>query len=150
MNNNEILVVVFLPDDEYREKMMLYFFGESAIILLLSPVGLIIYSNYFDISVVNALLISILIFLLYITGRYVASGIEYTDVTTDKAYKKVLKILVIRVIGFFVILISVYLLLEGPDKWLRLILLTLSASIIWFFISLISLKRSYNKNKNLL
>ncbi|MEI3611082.1 hypothetical protein [Pseudogracilibacillus sp. SO30301A] len=140
----------FLPDDEYREKMMLYFFSESAVILLLSLIGMIIYNHYFDISVVNALLISILIFLIYITGRYVVSGIEYTDVTTDKAYRKELKVIAIRVIGFFVILISVYLLLEGSDKWLKLILLTLSASIIWFFASLISLKRSYNKNKDLL
>lgn len=140
----------FLPDDEYREKMMLYFFSESAVILLLSLVGMIVYNHYFDISVVNASLISILIFLVYITGRYAATGIEYTDVTTDKAYKKALKVIFIRVIGFFVILVSVYLLLEGSDKWLRLILLTLSASIIWFFVSLFSLKRSYNKNKDLL
>ncbi|MGY0694654.1 hypothetical protein ACW2QC_18045 [Virgibacillus sp. FSP13] len=139
-----------LPNDEYKEKMMLYFYCEGALLLLLSLIAMIIYNNYFDITVVNALLLSLAIFLFYVSIRYVVSGIEYTDVTTTKAYKKELKIIAVRIAVFFISLILGYLIFAGPEKWFEILWLTLSVSLSWFVASFTSLKRSYNKNKDLL
>ncbi|MGY0691876.1 hypothetical protein ACW2QC_03675 [Virgibacillus sp. FSP13] len=139
-----------LPDDEYKEKMMLYFYCEGALVLLLSLIVMIIYNTYFDITVVNALLLSIAIFLFYVSTRYVVSGIEYTDVTTTKAYRKELKVIIVRIAVFIISLIVGGLIFTGPEKWFEVLWLTLSVSLIWFVASFISLKRSYNKNKDLL
>jgi len=143
-------ITFLLPKDEYKEKMMLYFLAEGVVILLLALVGMLVYSNYFNITITNALLITILIFAMYVTVRYSTSGIEYSDVSTIKAYKKESKAIAFRTIVFFVMLVLLYLLLEGTDKWLNLVLLTLAISITWFLMSFISLKRSYHKNKDLL
>lgn len=143
-------IAFLLPRDEYKEKMMLYFLAEGAVILLLALVGMLVYSNYFNITITNALLLSILIFAMYVTARYSTSGIEYTNVTTIKAFKKETKEIATRTIVFFVMLVLLYLLLEGTDKWLNLVFLTLGISITWFLLSFISLKRSYHKNKDLL
>lgn len=138
-----------LPKDEYKEKMMLYFYFEGVMILLLSLIGMVIYNHYFDISVMNTLLISIVIFLFYIAGRYIMSGIAYTDVTTYQRYKKEVKETISHIIIFF-ILMSLYLIIVGLNKWIEVLSLALSIGIVWFLADFISLKRSYNKNKDLL
>src|SRR5699024_99991 len=150
LNKMKSWLTILLPKDEYKEKVMLYFLAEGTVILLLALVGMLVYSNYFNITITNALLISILIFIMYVTGRYSTSGIEYTNVSTYKAYKKESKAIVSRTIVFFVMLVLLYLLLEGIGKWLNLVLLILAVSIIWFLMSFISLKRSYHKNKDVL
>lgn len=138
-----------LPKDEYKEKMVLYFYSEGVVIVLLSLIGMIIYSNYFNISVVNALLIPIVISLFYISVRYIISGIEYTDVATDKRYKRKLKEVLMHILTFFV-LMFVYLAIAGFDKWRGVLGLAVSIGIVWFFASFISLNRSYRKNRDLL
>ncbi|MDY0396111.1 hypothetical protein RWE15_19265 [Virgibacillus halophilus] len=77
------------------------------------------------------------------------SGIEYTDVATEKAFKKELKVIFVRVISFVVIFALMYIIWSGvPDvrsEWLNMIGLLLSVGLIWFFSSFISLKRSFKK-----
>lgn len=138
-----------LPRDEYKEKVMLYFYFEGAVILLLSLIGMVIYNHFFDISVINALLISIVIFLIYIAGRYILSGIAYTDVTTYQKYKKEVKDTIAHIIIFFVLML-LYLFIAGLKKWIEVLSLALSIGVVWFLTDFISLKRSYNKNKDLL
>lgn len=142
-----------LPDDEYKQKKMLYFYSEGAIILFLSLIVVFIGDYYFNMDIGISLLISIAIFPLYVTARYIISGIEYTDVATDKAYKKELKVIFVRVIGFIVIFTLLFMIFDGipngTDEWLNVIGLLLSVGFVWFITSFVSLKRSYKKNKDL-
>lgn len=143
-----------LPNDEYKEKKMLYFFSEGAVILFLSLIVMMICNKYFHLDVEIALLVAIAIFLFYVSGRYIVSGIEYTDISTERAYKKELKVISIRTIGFVVIYLVCYLIFinlpKNFNEWFEILSLLIGVSIIWFLSSYISLKRSYKKNKELL
>ena len=143
-----------LPNDEYKEKRMLYFFSEGGIILFLSLIIMLISNNFFTISVEIALLLSIAIFLFYISGRYILSGIEYTDISTERSFKKEKKIILTKSSSFVVLYMLFYLIVvdvpSNLDAWLEIIALLLCVGLLWFFTSCISLKRSYKKNKELL
>ncbi|KIO65993.1 hypothetical protein B4064_2398 [Caldibacillus thermoamylovorans] len=143
-----------LPNDEYKEKKMLYFFSEGAIILFLSLIVMIICNKYFNLDVETVLLAAIAIFLFYVSGRYIVSGIEYADITTESAYRKELRVIFIRTIGFVVIFMICYLIFtdfpKNLDEWFEILSLLIGVSVIWFLSSYISLKRSYKKNKELL
>ncbi|MCM3742299.1 DUF3278 domain-containing protein [Oceanobacillus luteolus] len=147
-------VSFLLPKDEYKKTRMLYFFTEGSIILLLALVGIIIINNYFNISTEIPLLFSIAIFLFYVSGRYILSGIEYTDVATEGAYRIELKHIFARTGSFTVVFILLYLVVAGipnnQNEWIELMALVLGAGLLWFITSYISLKRSYKKNKELL
>ncbi|MBN3555728.1 DUF3278 domain-containing protein [Fictibacillus nanhaiensis] len=143
-----------LPDDEYKNIKMLYFFSEGAILLFLSLVVMLIGNKSFQFGTETILLVAIGIFLLYVSGRYIISGIEYTDISTERAYRKELKATIIKVIGFVVIFLTVYLLLMGAptslNQWFEIGGLLISVSIVKFLSTYVSLKRSYQKNKELL
>ncbi|WP_041096494.1 hypothetical protein [Bacillus badius] len=143
-----------LPNDEYKEKKMLYFFSEGAITLFLSLIVMIICNKYFNLDVETVLLAALAIFLFYVSGRYIVSGIEYTDISTERAYRKELRVIFIRTIRFVVIFMALYLIfINVPtrlDKWFEILGLLISISVVWFLSSYISLKRSYKKNKELL
>lgn len=143
-----------LPNDEYKEKKMLYFFSEGAIILFLSLIVMIICNKYFNLDVETVLLAAIAIFLFYVSGRYIVSGIEYADITTESAYRKELRVIFIRTIEFVVIFMICYLIFtnfpKNLDEWFEILSLLLGVSVIWLLSSYISLKRSYKKNKKLL
>ncbi|MDX8363444.1 DUF3278 domain-containing protein [Cytobacillus sp. IB215316] len=147
-------VSFLVSDDEYKEKRMLYFFSEGAIILFISLIVMIISNKYFNISVEFVLLFLIAIFLFYVSGRYIMSGIEYTDIATEQAYKKEIRFIFTRTIVFVAIFISVYLIgvnvPSSRNEWFEILGLLLSVSIVRFLSSFISLNRSYKKNKELL
>ncbi|WP_407271756.1 DUF3278 domain-containing protein [Radiobacillus sp. PE A8.2] len=143
-----------LPTDEYKERRMLYFFSEGAVILLLSLVIMLICTKFFIISGEIALLLSIAIFLFYVAGRYIISGIEYTEITTEHSYKKEIKSIFTRTCSFVVMYMLFYLIFEGipsnPNEWIGAIGLLSSICLTFFIPSYISLKRSYIRNKELL
>ncbi|MET3728251.1 putative membrane protein YfcA [Fictibacillus halophilus] len=143
-----------LPDDEYKEKKMLYFLSEGAILLFLSLIVMLIGSKSVHLDAQTILLIAIGIFLFYVSGRYIVSGIEYTDISTERAYKKELKATIMKTIGFIVIFLTIYLLFIGVptslNKWVEIWGLLISVSVVKFLSTYISLKRSYQKNKELL
>ncbi|MCM3397949.1 DUF3278 domain-containing protein [Oceanobacillus profundus] len=143
-----------IPEDEYKEKKMLYFFSEGAILLFLFLITMIICNKYFDLNLDMVLMFCIAVFLIYVFGRYILSGIEYTDIATEQAYKKELKVICIKTINFVVIFMLLYFIFTGlPSnqmEWIEILGLLLSLSFLWFFTSFISLKRSYMKNKELL
>lgn len=147
-------VSFLIPDDEYKEKRMLYFFSEGAIILFISLIVMIISNKYFNLSVEFVLLFLIAIFLFYVSGRYIISGIEYTDIVTEQAYKKEVRVIFNRTIVFVVIFISTYLIFvnvpSSRNEWFEILGLLSSFCIVMFFSSFISLKCSYKKNKKLL
>src|SRR5690606_2343311 len=133
---------------------ILYFLAEAAILLIVSLIVISIMNLYVNINVEVLLLISISIFLLYVTGRYIFSGIEYTEVATEKAFKKQKMKLISNTFGFLLAFIAIYFLLEGiPDNrsdWVETIGLFATLAVVSFIINFISLKRSYRKNKELL
>ncbi|MBR7798154.1 MAG: DUF3278 domain-containing protein [Bacillota bacterium] len=146
-----------LPNDEYKEKKILYFLSEGSIVLLIALFSIFISSRYvfnFQLDIEFALFASIFIFLGYVLLRYIISGMEYTDVATEHAYKKELKHIFSRTCSFGIIYMLLYFIFVGiPSKqneWGELLGLLLSICLIWFIISFISLKISYKKNKELL
>ncbi len=144
----------FLPNDEYKEKKMLYFLSEGGIILFLSLFVMIACTKYFNLEGNTVLLLSIAIFLFYVSGRYIVSGIEYTDVSTEREYRKELRVISIRTIGFVVIFMTLYLIFinipSSLNKWIEIFGLLIGVSVVMFLSNYISLNRSYKKNKELL
>ncbi|AYV70468.1 MULTISPECIES: DUF3278 domain-containing protein [Niallia] len=143
-----------LPNDEYKEKRILYFFSEGAIILLLILAGMLILNNYVNLDAKTSLLLPIAIFLLYVLGRYILSGIEYADIATEDSYKKELRSIVMKTSSFVILFFLFYVIFLGLpaniNEWMETIVLIVFAGLLWFFVNYISLKRSYNKNKDLL
>ncbi|WP_257830966.1 hypothetical protein [Salipaludibacillus agaradhaerens] len=111
-------------------------------------------NRYFNVNIEVILLASIALFLFYVCGRYIVSGIEYTDVATEETYRKAFRLIVIRTMGFVVIFLSLYIIfmngLTSLTEGIELLVLLISVSLVWFLSSYISLKRSYKKNKELL
>ncbi|MDR4314795.1 hypothetical protein CHH55_15970 [Niallia circulans] len=143
-----------IPNDEYKEKRILYFFSEGAIILLLILAGMLILNNYVNLDAKTSLLLPIAIFLLYVLGRYILSGIEYADIATEDSYKKELRSIVMKTSSFVILFFLFYAIFSGfpanINEWMETIMLIVFAGLLWFFVNYISLKRSYNKNKDLL
>jgi NhaP-type Na+/H+ or K+/H+ antiporter len=143
-----------LPDDEYKERKMLYFFSEGAILLFLSLFVMLIANKSLQLDAQTILLVAMGIFLFYVSGRYILSGIEYTDISTERAYKKELKATIMKTVGFIVIFLTIYLIIIGVpsslDKWLEISGLLVSVCVVKFLSTYISLKRSYQKNKELM
>lgn len=143
-----------MPVDEYKEKRMLYFFAEGGILLFLSLVLMMIGNKYFSLDLEFILLSAIILFILYVFARYIVAGIEYTEVATEMAYKKELRVILVKSSTFLVGYTLLYLLFVGipssQSDWIDLIGVSLCTSIVMFLINYISLKRSYNKNKELL
>ncbi|WP_404406223.1 hypothetical protein [Jeotgalibacillus malaysiensis] len=143
-----------LPDDEYKEKKIMAFLAEGAIILLLSLIGMTFLNQFLNLDAETVLLISIGVFVLYVSGRYITSGIEYTEVASKEAYRKERKLLLIRTFSFVTIFIAFYIpLVHFPNntaEWFEIIGLLTTAGLFMFLSSYISLKRSYRKNKELL
>ena len=142
-----------MPVDEYKEKRMLYFFAEGGILLFLSLVLMMIGNKYFSLDLEFILLSAIILFILYVFARYIVAGIEYTEVATEMAYKKELRVILVKSSTFLVGYTLLYLLFVGipssQSDWIDLIGVSLCVSIVMFLINYISLKRSYNKNKEL-
>ncbi|WP_449537753.1 hypothetical protein [Ferdinandcohnia sp. Marseille-Q9671] len=147
-------ITFLLPTDEYKEKRILYFFSEGAIILLLSLVLLVIGNRFLNIDVETALLVATGFFLFYVLGRYIISGIEYTEVATKDSYKKETKQIFGKTFRFAGIFLLLFFLFDGlprdKNQWIDHIGIVATASLLWFFISYLSLRRSYKKNKELL
>ncbi|MDX8044492.1 hypothetical protein SH601_00705 [Gracilibacillus sp. S3-1-1] len=142
-----------LPDDEYKEKKLLHFYAEGAILLIIFLLTTIIGANFFSFDYQFTTIIAIWLFGIYVFIRYSLAGIEFTDIDTKQAYKKQLKVLTIKSIGFSIIFLVLYcFIIQFPTKLSDLysiLGLTLLASILLFTIEFISLTASYRKNKKL-
>ncbi|MGE7691611.1 DUF3278 domain-containing protein [Lysinibacillus sp. NPDC097214] len=143
-----------IPVDEYKEKKMLYFFSEGGILLFLFLIVMLIGNKFYNFSIDTVLLSSIFVLPIYVLGKYTISGIEYTDTATGQEYKKELRVIVFKTIGFVIIFLSLYLIFikipSNPNDWFEPLGISLLSGIGIFFINVISLKRSYTKNKELL
>lgn len=142
-----------LPNDEYKEKKVLYFFSEGAILLFLSLLVILISSRFINLDTQSVLFLPIALFMVYVLGRYIVSGIEFASVTTEREYQKELELIVLKSVGFTVMFIIIYPLISGLpasfNEWLGILGFSTLAGLIMFFINFISLKRSYNRNREL-
>ncbi|MFC0013805.1 MULTISPECIES: hypothetical protein [Allobacillus] len=139
---------IFLPTDEYKRQKLLLFIAEGGVLLVLAQfLSLII--GPFESSLVP--IISIGIFVFYVTFRYIISGMEYTEVATQSDYKKERKNIVMKSLSFGVIFTGLNFLVQRGDYIIvDLIMIGLLATLFFFLFSWFSLKRSFNKNRELI
>lgn len=145
-----------LPNDEYREKKALYFLSEGSVVLLLFLSGIFIIDKYvqsLQIDIELSLFIAIWLFIGYVFLRYILAGMEYTDVSTERAYKRQLKVVLTKSFGFVIIFNLVYFVFMLPNlnsEWFEIIAISVIGALILFSLDYISLKKSYKKNRELL
>jgi hypothetical protein len=145
-----------LPSDEYKEKKMLQFLSEGGVLLFLSLIAALIGNQYIQLQGIDnevVLLILSGIFVLYVSSRYILSGMEYTDISSDREYKKELRRITNKILIFFVTFLLLYLWADKlPSNlfgWFSIIGPLLGTCFIWYLASYLSLKNSYNKNRDL-
>lgn len=143
-------LTIFLPKDEYKQQHLLKFFAEATVLSIVYSIVMIVVAQMVSLDTSFTLLIGLGIVLLYLMGRYVLSGMEYTEVFTSKAYSKELKKIIGQTLGFVAVYCIVYLFIisvpSTPAEWLEfggfLILLT----ALYSGVHVLSLHRSYTKN----
>lgn len=145
-----------LPKDEYKRLSTIYFLAESAFIVLLAFICLtIVHLFFYDLyDALDILLLCVTFFMIiYPAARYVLSGMEYDDVMDQASYKESRRKGIVQTLGtggmFFIVFLLVNRLKEGPVDILSIILVPLFFTIIFGAFTMISLKKSYNKNKEL-
>lgn len=144
-----------LPVDEYRKKKALYFLSEGSVILLLFLTGAFIINKYapkLQLDLELILFFSIWLFIGYVFLRYIISGMEYTDISTEQAYKRQLKVIATKSCGFaimFNLLYLIFILPHNNGEWFDVLGLSITAGVILFSLDYISLKKSYKVNKSL-
>jgi hypothetical protein len=144
-----------LPKDEYKEKQILYFIAESAVIFIfiLILISILSINEIFNRSYPVGLtsLYSLGFFFAYILLRYIFSGIEYTEIVTEKDYRKEKRSILIKNIIILIALIIAYALLSGiPSNLNEMVYLVIPPFfivLIMYMFNFVSLKSSYNKNK---
>lgn len=151
---------IFLPKDEYKERQMLVFLAEAAVLQVILVLALLII-NAVIVPMTPKLIFVVCLFsiILYAGGRYIFSGIEYTDISTEKEYKKQVKILRIKSLGFVAIyfisgilfnLFGVFTFFEGREERIEFFGVLALSGIFLFVTQFISLRKSYMKNKDLM
>src|SRR5690625_6610718 len=110
-----------LPNDEYKRQRILHFFAEGSILLLiylgLSFTTVNLTNWNFDLEVILGL--AIVLFISYTFVRYTLSGIEYTDISTDKQYKKERNSFVQKSIIFGFTFFTISLFFTGSREWIE-------------------------------
>ncbi|SNZ02499.1 hypothetical protein SAMN05421503_0124 [Terribacillus aidingensis] len=145
-----------LPDDEYKRRNIMSYFAEAAILQLGVLVIMLILSRTGLISMDSELVLLLLLFgsAAYIGIRYILSGMEYTDIMTEKAFRKERKRIAVKSITFFLFFVGIYSLfyLFGAVSTSPVAILGVSilGAVILFITDYASLRRSYQKNKELI
>lgn len=150
-------IAYFLSDDEYREKRLLYFVAESVFILGILLFLYLIVDSFFVILNVpgNMMALLCLVFLsTYTLMRSTLTGIEYPEIATKAQYKVEVRSKVYGAIRFGVIFILVYLVFKGMpsnlSEAINIVGPATLATVFFFILTYISLRKSYSKNKDLL
>ena len=151
---------IFLPNDEYKERQMLIFLAEAAVLQVILILVLMATDQLFlPLTSMLMLICCIFVIVFYVGARYTLSGIEYTDICTEKEYKAQVKILKTKSVGFVVIYFIVAIIFEvfewvsffetRSDRIDFFVALAL-AGLFLFVTQYISLRKSYLKNKELM
>ncbi|ASB90340.1 hypothetical protein OZL92_19210 [Bacillus sonorensis] len=147
----------FASADEYIEKRMTQFFSEAgiliAVLLLMDVVirGAVLRRDLSE-YIVSAAVLGI--YIVYVLFRYLLSGMEYTDIDNDGTYRKKRKqVLYGSIVWAAVVLFADIIftgLPSGAREWGSLILFGLLVVLFCYLISLVSLNKSFKRNKDLL
>lgn len=150
-------ISTLLPKDEYREKRLLYFIAEAVFILGIFLFIYLIFESYItkmNISGDMLALFSVVFLSIYITLRSIFTGIEYPEFATKKQYKEEKRKKIYTSIKFWFIFIILFTLFKGiptnSKEIFNLIGTATIAAIVLFILNYFSLKKSYEKNKDLL
>ncbi|MFP7253688.1 hypothetical protein SFC02_05245 [Terribacillus goriensis] len=145
-----------LPDDEYKRRNMLVYFAEAAILQLVVMIVLLVISRFdpFPINSVLVLLWMLFGTIAYIWIRYILSGMEFAEIMTEKAYRRERKVIVIKSTSFLLIMCAGILLLYifgmMSVPFIEGLMVTFIAALLLFLTNYVSLRRSYQKNKELI
>src|SRR5699024_8391288 len=146
----------FLPEDEYKRKRILYFLAETTVLSLVILFGLAFLKSVFKLPLDTEFIFLLTppIMLAYLYFRYVFSGIEYTDLANKRDYKQSRRKAVLRSLFMGIVFALILLLIKGiPNNWydgIDLIVLPILFTVFYILFKFITLKKSYNQNKDLL
>ncbi len=91
--------------------------------------------------------------IIYPATRYVLSGMEHDDVMDEEGYKKTRKKGIIQTFGtgimFFIFFLLLNIFREGSIDYISIIMVPILFTIFFGIFTMVSLKKSYNKNKDL-
>lgn len=144
-----------LPSDEYKKTRMLYFMAESLVIniIFLFIMMVLHYFMNFKMELDVILFISAAMLIGYPFFRYILSGMEHTEISTEKEYKKTLKEVILHSILSGVFFGLIMLVIKGvPHNWhdgLDFIFIPILFTGFYLLFEYLSLKSSYKKNKEL-
>ena len=152
-------LTIFLPQDEYKERQMLIFLAEAAVMQVVLILVLMSISQLL-IPMTSGFMLVICLFsiILYVGGRYILSGIEYTDINTEEEYKTQVKVLRVKSIGFVIIYFILAVIFgvfemvpffDSQRDLLEFFVFLAISGVFLFVLEYISLRKSYLKNKDL-
>ncbi|CAM3321374.1 hypothetical protein FITA111629_15605 [Filibacter tadaridae] len=149
----------FLPEDEYKRLRVLYFMSEAAFLmggLLMLGSALNNYWLKWDMDDADVTIILMMIPMLmagYTYFRYIFSGIEHTEVSNKKGYKKERRVAGKRALLLGIIFFIIHVIVKGIptnyDERIDLFVLPIIFTLLYFLFDLVSLKRSAKKNDEL-
>ncbi|SDJ15076.1 hypothetical protein [Salimicrobium halophilum] len=143
-----------LSNDEYKRLKMLHFYAEGGVLLFIAMLVLFLTNDYFGLGPDVIVLLGMMVFIFYVSTRYMFAGIEYPDMTSEKSYRKEVRVTLMRSVTFLGIFSGFYLLLVDipttAEAWIDLAGIAIITSVVMFVSTFISLKRSYKKNRELL
>lgn len=145
-----------LPDDEYKRRNMLVYFAEAAILQLVAVVALIVISRFEFIPLDSGIVLIGMLFgtIAYIWIRYILSGMEFAEIMTEKAYRRERKVIVIKSTSFLLIMCvsmsSFYAFGTMSVPLIEGLIVSFIAVLLLFLTNYVSLKRSYQKNRELI
>lgn len=145
-----------LPDDEYKRRNMLVYFAEAAILQLVVMIVLLVISRFDPFPIDSVLVLLWMLFgtIAYIWIRYILSGMEFAEIMTEKAYRRERKVIVIKSTSFLLIMCagisSLYIFGMMSVPLIEGLMVTFIAALLLFITNYVSLKRSYQKNKELI
>lgn len=146
----------FLPEEEYKRLRVLYFMAETTFltVVILLLFGLMKYIlNFPALDTEFVVLLGPFLMMAYAYFRYILSGIEHTEVSNEREYKKARRIVVKRSLLVGVIFFVLNFIVKGiPTNYedgIELIALTILFTLFYFLFDFVSLKRSYKKNGEL-
>lgn len=145
-----------LPDDEYKRRNMLVYFAEAAILQLVVMIVLLVISRFDPFPIDSVLVLLWMLFgtIAYIWIRYILSGMEFAEIMTEKAYRRERKVIVIKSTSFLLNMCagisSLYIFGMMSAPLIEGLMVTFIAALLLFITNYVSLKRSYQKNKELI
>ncbi len=142
-------------NDEYVDSQKNKFKIETLyIVLLVAAVDLLqgmIRGEMSEHVILSGILLVIAI--LYYTLRSTFSGIEHPNVATKKSYKKQRRAVRTSILTMFVMYLTFSIgnkLLFSPDQsWVEIFAISIVFIILFFTLEMVSLKKSYKKNREI-